>query len=153
MNTLTITIRRAGTDECETIVPMMIDFNAAEGIAWQPSTMVPALRHLLASPELGFVAVAYDAASGEALGYGLASFGYDVEFSGKDAFIAELFVRKEQRGKHVGQALLDYVVRELSQDGTKAVHLMVRPENTRARSIYEATGFQVVPRLLMTKKT
>jgi ribosomal protein S18 acetylase RimI-like enzyme len=28
---------------------------------------------------------------------------------------------------------------------------MVRPENERARALYEARGFTVVPRMLMTK--
>jgi len=34
---------------------------------------------------------------------------------------------------------------------TNAVHLMVRPENERARSLYESCGFQVTPRIMMTK--
>ncbi len=134
------------------IVPLMIAFNAAEHITWQPPTMIPALRDLLRRPELGLVLLARDRRSGACIGYAVATHGYDIEFSGPDAFIAELFVTGAMRGRGVGRQLLDSTVRALRARGTRAVHLMVRPENKSARALYDESGFQVIPRLLLTKR-
>ncbi len=137
-------------DEAE-IVPLMVAFNAAEHIVFRPETMLPALRELLQRPDVGLVLLARDAASQACLGYALIAYGYDIEFSGPDAFVNELFVAPNARSRGVGCALLDAVVAELRGRGARAVHLMVRPENERARALYERFGFQVVPRLVMSK--
>jgi len=137
-------------DEPE-IAPVMAAFNQVEGIVWRPGSMIPALRRVLRESELGLILVARDRASRAVVGYCLATFGYDLEFAGRDAFITELFVESSARGRGYGQALLDSMVESLRQHDTKAVHLMVRPENERARSLYEGRGFDVSPRLMMTK--
>lgn len=133
------------------ILPLMIAFNVAEHIIWQPETMVPALRDLLQRPALGQVLLARDHVSRACIGYCVATHGYDIEFSGADAFITELFVDQGFRGQGVGRELLRATVRALRDRGTRAVHLQVRPENQSARSLYDQNGFQVIPRLLMTK--
>jgi ribosomal protein S18 acetylase RimI-like enzyme len=147
----TVDIARANLPDASDIIPLMIAFNAAEHIPWRPDTMVPALRELLGRPDLGVVLVAREPGSRACVGYTVATHGYDIEFSGADAFVAELFVAPEFRKRGLGRALLDAVVEELRAGGTKAVHLMVRPENGRARALYEGRGFEVIPRLLMTK--
>lgn len=142
----------ASAGDEEAIVPLMAAFNDDEGIVWQPSTMVPALRRLLHEPALGIVLLARERASGAPVGYGIATFGYDVEFSGRDAFISELFVESRNRGRGVGRLLLESLVTTLSGQGINAVHLMVRPENVQARALYESLEFRLVPRLLMTRR-
>ena len=151
MVTPTFEIVSAGADDEEVILPLMIAFNGDEGIAWQPSTMVPALRRLLHDPALGIVLVAKERTSSAPVGYGIATFGYDVEYSGRDAIITELFVESRHRGRGAGRLLLDALVRTLRGHGISAVHLMVRPENARARALYESLEFRQVPRLLMTR--
>lgn len=146
-----VDIVRASIDDERDIVPLMAVFNEAEGITWQPETMVPALRELLGSPGVGLVLVARDRASGAAAGYGIATFGFDIEFAGADAVITELFVDARFRGRQIGQLLLESLEQVLRERGCHALHLVVRPENTVARSLYERLGFRVVPRLLMTK--
>ena len=142
----------ASAGDEQAILPLMVAFNDDEGIVWQPSTMVPALRRLLHEPALGIVLLARERGSGAPVGYGIASFGYDVEFSGRDAFIAELFVESRNRGRGVGRLLLESLVSTLSGQGINAVHLMVRPENAQARALYESLEFRLVPRLLMTRR-
>ena len=145
-------IVQAGADDEGEILPMMAAFNADEGIAWQPSVMVPALRRLLQEGALGIVLLATDRVSRAPVGYGIATFGYDVEYSGRDAFIAELFVALPHRGRGVGRLLLESLVSTLKDHGVNAVHLMVRPENVQARALYESLEFRLVPRLLMTRR-
>lgn len=130
----------------------MAAFNADEHIAWLPETMIPALRDLLEHPDLGVVLIARHRDVRACVGYALATYGYDIEFSGRDAFITELFVESASRGRGIGHALLGAVTATLRERGTRAVHLVVRPENTNARALYDRHGFQLVPRLLMTKR-
>jgi ribosomal protein S18 acetylase RimI-like enzyme len=146
-----VEITLAGNEHEREIMPLMAAFNQHEGIVWRPESMGAALRRVLRDSALGLIMLAQDRRSRAAVGYGLATFGYDLEFAGRDAFITELFVRPSFRGRGLGRALLDSIVEELRLHDTNAVHLMVRPENERARSLYESRDFRVVPRIMMTK--
>jgi ribosomal protein S18 acetylase RimI-like enzyme len=148
---LAIEIAVASREDEADIMPLMIAFNDAEGIVWRPTVMVPALRRLLNDGLIGTLLIARDADSGVPVGYALATFGFDIEFGGRDAFITELFVAPQARGRGVGRALLDATVRELRTQGIEAIHLMVRPENEQAKSLYERVGFRASSRLLMTR--
>jgi ribosomal protein S18 acetylase RimI-like enzyme len=142
----------ASLEDALEILPMMEAFNGVEGIAWRPAVMGKALRRLLAEPGLGLVTLARERSSSTVVGYGLATFGYDLEFAGADAYITELFVKPEFRSRGFGQALLDSTTESLRRRGAHAVHLMVRPDNERARALYESRGFRVAPRIMMTKE-
>jgi ribosomal protein S18 acetylase RimI-like enzyme len=148
---LAIEIAVASREDEADIMPLMIAFNDAEGIVWRPAIMVPALRRLLHDNLIGTMLIARDADSGVPVGYALATFGFDIEFGGRDAFITELFVAPQARGRGVGQALLDAIAGGLRAQGIAAIHLMVRPQNEQARSLYERVGFRASPRLLMTR--
>ncbi len=152
MNANSVDILLAGIDDELGLVPLMAAFNQAEGILWKPESMTAALRRVLREDALGLILVARDRSSTRIVGYGLATFGYDLEFAGRDAFITELFVEPANRGRGLGQLLLDSMVEKLQEHGVGAVHLMVRPENVRARRLYESRGFRVAPRIMMTKE-
>ena len=152
MEAKSVEVLLAGMEDEPEIAPLMAAFNQTEGIVWKPGSMIPALRQVLRESELGLILVARDRASRAVVGYCLATFGYDLEFAGRDAFITELFVESSARGRGLGQALLDSMIERLRHDDTKAVHLMVRPENEQARSLYQGRGFHIAPRLMMTKR-
>ena len=146
-------LRRAAPSDVPAILPLMEAFNVHELIPWRPGPMGAALREFLSDPALGLGLVAErdDTATREIAGYGLANFGYDIEFAGRDSFVTELFVAPAFRGHGLGRLLLEGLLVELRAAGIHAVHLMVRPENERARALYEGFDFEVIPRLLMTK--
>lgn len=152
MDANSVDILLAGIDDEPGLVPLMAAFNQAEGIVWKPESMIAALRSVLREDALGLILVARDRSSCAIVGYGLATFGYDLEFAGRDASITELFVDPANRGRGLGQLLLDSIVEKLQEHGVGAVHLMVRPENVRARRLYESRGFRVTPRIMMTKQ-
>lgn len=76
--------------------------------------------------------------------------GLDVE--GWSRKLEELFVVPSVRGRGIGSSLLDAMVGSLGALGVNALHLMVRPDNDRARELYEKRGFQTAPRIMMTKR-
>lgn len=147
-----VEIRLASPDDESALAPLMEAFNRAEGIVWKPASMLPAFRQLLRPNDLGLVLVAQDQSACAIVGYGLATFGYDLEFGGLDAFITELFVDPANRRRSVGRLLLTSMMDKLREGGVGAVHLMVRPENEQARRLYESHGFRVAPRIIMTRQ-
>jgi len=148
----TVTIEPALSDDEDAIVPLMLEFNRSEGVTWKPAPMTAALRRLLREPELGLVVVARQGDAGPVAGYGIATFGYDLEFAGRDAFVTELFVSEPHRRKGLGRGVLAALVELLRARDTRAVHLMVNPDNERARSLYARLGFVVSPRIMMTRE-
>jgi ribosomal protein S18 acetylase RimI-like enzyme len=145
-------IALARIEDAPAIVPWMAAFNEAERIPWRPELMVPALHRVLNEENLGLVLVARAGEGQAVVGYSVATFGYDLEFAGRDAFVTELFVKPEARRRGLGRRLLEATLEQLRQRGANTVHLMVRPDNQRARALYERLGFEVSPRVMMTKE-
>jgi ribosomal protein S18 acetylase RimI-like enzyme len=122
--------------------------NVEEGITISDAALEAALRVLLADPDLGGVWLVEDA--GAAVGHAVVTFGYDLEFGGRDAYLTELWIDPAARNRGAGSAALAALDRELRARGVRALHLGVRPENPAVR-LYERAGFVRSPRLLMTR--
>jgi ribosomal protein S18 acetylase RimI-like enzyme len=144
------TIRQATIADLPALLPLMEAFNDVEGIPWRPEVMSEAAARLLRDGSLGTVVVA-ERTPKHLSGYAIATFGYDLEFAGRDAFITELYVDRESRGHGLGTSLLTTTMDALKGLDVGAVHLMVRPQNGAARRLYARLGFSEVPRLMMTK--
>jgi ribosomal protein S18 acetylase RimI-like enzyme len=135
-------LRFATTRDHAAILEMMDDFNRGERIDMRREVTGAALTRLLGDPTLGRVVVAGDPPAG----YAVLTWGFDLEFGGRDAFLTELYVRPEERRHQLGRALLDEVLRVAQQEGAGAVHLGVYPENSPALALYRAAGFTQIPR-------
>jgi ribosomal protein S18 acetylase RimI-like enzyme len=59
------------------------------------------------------------------------------------AWIYDIAINPEHRGKGYGRALLQAAERESAKQGAKAIGLNVFGTNTIARSLYESSGYQV----------
>jgi ribosomal protein S18 acetylase RimI-like enzyme len=145
-------IRLARPSDVPELLAMMGTFNRAEHVTWRKAQVLPALRKLLREPSLGRVVVAEGRGGGELRGYAVATFGYDLEFAGRDAFLTELFVRSRFRRTGEGQRLLGALMDEMRGAGAAAIHLLVWPANRAARRLYQAAGFTPVPRLVMSQR-
>jgi len=130
---------------------MMEAFNRFEAIAFRPRRVERALRELLRKRSLGLVLIAEQRATGIAVGYGVLTYNYDLEFAGPDAFVTELFVAPARRRTGVAAALLRALVQRMKREQVSALHLLVRPENRVARRLYAKLGFARVPRVMMTR--
>ena len=144
-------ITSATPADATALLRMLAALYAGEAIVFRAAAMGAALQRLLSEPALGLVLVARERSSSDVVGYGVATVGYDVEFAGHDAFVTDLYVDPPSRARGIGRALLDALLKALAERDIKAAHLMVRPENDRARALYETRGFKVVPRTVMTK--
>ena len=109
-----------------------------------------ALRGLLAAPDRGLVWVIEQA--GEAAGYLVLTWGYSLEFYGRDAFIDELYVAPSYRGAGLGRQAVEWAEDACRAHGAGAVHLEVEIDNERAHALYRRSGFAERGLRLMTKR-
>ena len=109
-----------------------------------------ALRGLLAAPDRGLVWVIEQA--GEAAGYLVLTWGYSLEFHGRDAFIDELYVAPSYRGAGLGRQAVEWAAAACRAQGAGAVHLEVEIDNERAHALYRRSGFAERGLRLMTKR-
>ncbi len=76
------------------------------------------------------------------VGYIALTFGFVLEFHGRDAFIDELFIDEEYRHRGLGKQAMDHALDYARSLGVKAVHLEVERENIVARELYRKMGFK-----------
>ncbi len=149
-------LRVAGAADVPALLDMMADFNRIEQIAWERVSAEGPLRRLLGAPELGLIAMieSRDAVNERdvSLGYGVLTWGFDLEHAGRDAFLTEFYLRPEARGQGLAAGAMAQLLELARGHGVAAVHLVVRHENAPALRVYEKAGFVAPGRLLLTRK-
>lgn len=151
MTDAALAIRRAELSDADAILPMATELYALEELPFDPLRARLALGRLIADPSLGFVLVADDPDGGLAA-YAICTFGFDLEFAGRDAFLTEVLVATSWRGRGLGTTMLEAVEREAREQEVHALHLLVRPDNPAALAVYAARGFAANPRVFLSKR-
>jgi GNAT superfamily N-acetyltransferase len=123
--------------------------NAHEGIELDAKTHEAALLAFLGDPSLGAIWLVVREPT--VIGYALVSYSYDLEFSGREGWLTELWIDEPARGGGAATAALALLEGELRLRGVKALHLQVRPENPAAR-LYARLGYTASPRVVMTRR-
>ncbi len=143
------TLRVARVGDLQLVLPRTRALNAHEGIAISEPKREAALRELLADPALGCVWLVER--EGVAIGYAIVTFGYDLEFAGREGWLTELWIDADARASGAGSEALRLVEAELRARDVHALHLQVRADNPAMR-VYERAGFAPVPRTIMSKR-
>ena len=146
---MTVCLRLATIDDVPALLPRTRALNAHEAIAIGDAELEAALRVLLGDASLGGAWLVED--DGAVIGYAIVTYGYDLEFAGRDAYLTELWIDESARGRGAGRAALSLLPDELRARGVHALHLQVRPENPAVR-LYERAGFAKSPRWIMTRR-
>ena len=95
---------------------------------------------ILKNPSLGRIWVAVE---GERLlGYLVVVFLISLEYGGIAAEIDELYVDRLERGKGVGESLLQAAGKKLKQQGIASISLRVGKSNRRGIRFYKEMGFR-----------
>ena len=130
------------------LLPMMEDFYAIDGYPFQAALAEKNLNLFLHNPELGRVWMIHY--HGEIAGYMIVCFCFSFEFGGRTAFLDELYLKQQYRGKGLGNKAIDFVLEEAKSLGLQAVHLEVEQHNKKGRALYQSKGFKEHSRFLMT---
>lgn len=143
------TFRVATAADADALLAMMRGLNEHEGMAFDETKARDALAQLFADERFGVAQLILF--GGEPAGYLVVTFGFSIEFGGRDAFVDELFVREEFRGRRVGKAALGRAEEVCRARGIRALHLEVERANERAQTLYRKSGFRDHDRYLLTK--
>ena len=145
-----MTFRMATLSDVESILALMAGYYSQDEYEFVEAVSHRALIDLLDNAHLGQVWVVEDAEG--VMGYLAVTFGYSLEYRGRDAFIDELFLHERGRGQGAGREALAIAEAYCRARGVRALHLEVEPHRTSAFELYRASGFEDHDRRLMTKR-
>ena len=76
---------------------------------------------------------------GVTAGYAAIALTYTTEGGGKTAWLDELYIREQFRGKGLGRSVIKFLQKDKS---IKRIRLEITPENERAKALYKSEGFE-----------
>ncbi len=144
-----ITLTVAKLSESDIIIKFIQELYKHEDIRFEESMARNALEQLLQDDSLGYVWLIY--CGEKAIGYLVLTFGYSLEFGGRDALIDELYIREGYRRAGIGTKVLEFVTEFCNSLEIKAIHLVVERKNNTAHSLYRKMRFEDCNRDIMTK--
>jgi diamine N-acetyltransferase len=87
----------------------------------------------------------------KAVGCVVLTISFSFEYRGRDAYIDELYVEKEFRGRGIGRQAMRFVEKMGRAMNVNAIHLEVSRKNEAALELYRRAGYVDHDRYLMTK--
>lgn len=144
-----LTIRPVGPGDREALTRLAEDFHAEDGHVLDEGGR-RALAAICAGEPLARAWLLE--LEGRAVGYGVLTLGFSVEYGGRDGFIDDLYLASEARGRGLGQRAMAFLEAEARALGIQALHLEVGAENARALALYRRSGFRDNGRRLMSKR-
>ena len=145
-----VTFRTAVTSDIENLLVLMqgLQHDDPWSIPFHENNVRHSLRELIADPTAGRAFLICDAEF--CIGYLVLSFDFSLEFGGKNAWIDELFIRPECRGRGIGSKALEFATQAAREFGAKVLHLEVNRGNP-AIGLYRRHGFKEHDRYLLSK--
>lgn len=86
------------------------------------------------------------------VGYCILTFIFSFEYQGKIAFLDDLYINKNSRGKGIGNETIQYLKTEFTKLDLKLVYLEVENHNETAQKLYLANDFVFHNRKIMKFK-
>ena len=139
-----VTVRRALGGDADRIVPLLLAQLRGLGESTPRREIASAVAGMLAHPSRGFMLLA--TLGGSAIGVAYVSFIWTLEYGGRSAWLEELYVRPEHRGRGIGRRLLLAAIARARRQGCRAIDLEVDRRHPRASHLYDREGFVRLPR-------
>ncbi|HYP01416.1 MAG TPA: GNAT family N-acetyltransferase [Pyrinomonadaceae bacterium] len=139
----------ADASDVDLLVELMREFYAFEHLPFDEARARVALEQILSDGRFGLVHLIRVGA--EEAGYLVVTFGFSLEFHGRDALVDEIYLRDNFRGHGIGKAAIEFASELCRSEGIAALHLEVERANTRAQAVYRRAGFRDHDRYLLTK--
>ena len=143
-------IRLAEAGDLAYLQFFMAEFYAESGYPFNLDSASGALLELIDDSKLGRLWLIQS--SQKPVGYIAVTFGFSLEFHGRDAFIDEFFVQAACRGAGLGTRVLKTIEIECQALGIQALHLEVERVNSVGHELYRKHGFRDHDRYLLSKR-
>jgi GNAT superfamily N-acetyltransferase len=131
--------RVAVVSDADLLLDFMREYYAFDGHGYDREKARAALLPLLENANFGRAWMILDA--DVAVGYAVLCFGYSLEWLGRDAFVDEIYLREDYRGRGWGTKTMAFLEDSAREFGIRVLHLGVVPGNP-ALHLYEKVGFQ-----------
>jgi GNAT superfamily N-acetyltransferase len=133
----------ANADTLDTVIALLGAQFKEHRIALSLDDLSKAVRGLISDEGRGTLLVAHDP---EPIGVAVLAYTWTLEHGGLVAWLDELFVLPEHRGRGIGRALLRRALEVAKEKGCRAVDLEVDSEHAEAERLYRREGFVSLPR-------
>ena len=144
-----VTFKLTGVADIDLLEELMREFYEFDHLDLDEQAARSALQQILSNDSLGRAWLIQ--VDGSPIGYIVLTLGFSLEFHGRDAFIDEIYIRTQHRGRGIGRRTLEFVEGACRPLGVQALHLEVERENTNAQGVYRKLGFEDQDSYLMTK--
>ncbi|MDX1500191.1 MAG: GNAT family N-acetyltransferase [Woeseiaceae bacterium] len=141
--------RPATEADVDAILPLMERYYAEDGYGFDTARARAAAITLAADESLGGLWVAV--VEGRVAGYLAVTLGFSLEYGGFDAFLDEVYIDTAFRRQGLGREAIDVAVDYCRARGVRALHLEVEDHREAAKRLYEAAGFELHDRHLMSR--
>ena len=142
-------VRLAAETDADLLLEMMQEYYAFDGHPFDRQRAGIALLTFLRNASFGRAWLICEQET--PVGYVVLTFGYSLEFLGRDAFLDEFYLRKSHRGRGWGRHMLEFVEEQARKFEIRSIHLEVVRENTHAREFYRRSGYIDHHHCLMSK--
>jgi GNAT superfamily N-acetyltransferase len=83
------------------------------------------------------------------VGYVILTYVFSFEYQGKIAFLDELYIRENARGKGIGKETIAFIQQEAPKLSLKIIYLELETHNDAAQKLYLANDFAIHKRKLL----
>ena len=133
--------------DIEIIVSMMQDFYAIDNYPIESETSKKLFQTFIEDDNLGQCWLISH--NGITVGYVILTYVFSFEYQGKIAFLDELYLSENARGKGIGKITLKFVHDRALQNDLKVVYLEIESHNEVAKNLYLSNDFIIHNRQLM----
>jgi ribosomal protein S18 acetylase RimI-like enzyme len=125
--------------DIEIIVPMMQEFYAIDNYPIEPETTKKLFRTFIDDRNLGQCwMISYNK---KVVGYVILTYIFSFEYQGRIAFLDELYISENARGKGIGKITLDFIHNQAIQNNLKLIYLEIELHNEVAKNLYLSNDY------------
>ena len=136
-------VRGATVSDLDVVLALLRAQYEEHAIVVPQLTLTEAVRAMTLHPSRGTILLADDA---KIVGLAVLAYMWTLEHGGRVAWLDELFVVPEQRGRGIGHILLQHALVIAEEMGCRVVQLEVELGHERAEHLYQRAGFTSVRR-------
>jgi ribosomal protein S18 acetylase RimI-like enzyme len=146
---VTVELVKVGSEQEQALLRLARDFHAEDG---HPLTERGAAALAQAAGGHPLARAWLIREQDQIVGYAVLGLGFGIEYGGADAFVDDLYLVPEARGRGLGKTVLALLEAEARALGLAALFLVVDPENEPALRLYQRAGFEATHCLTMAKR-
>lgn len=129
------------------VIEMMEEFYAIDNYPIDPIVSRDLMLEFLENDTLGKGWLIL--ADGEVMGYVILTFVFSFEYKGRIAFLDELFISPNARGKGLGKQTLDFIHEQAKLHSVRIIYLEIESHNSIAQKLYLSKNYTIHNRGLM----